>query len=102
MQRLLAGLLQGVGHQPPAPGLAGAGAADQRHQANLLRLQSLHCLVVHVEEMLSQEERSVSGRVGRHEVLELLDVEQLVGLELLKLGELDFRRRTWSRPQHQI
>ena len=86
---LLARLLQGVGHQPPAPRLAGAGAVDQRHQTNLLRLQSLHCLLVHVEEMLSQEERSLSGRVGRHEVLELLDLEQRVGLELLKLGERD-------------
>ena len=102
----------GVGHQPPAPRLAGAGAADQRHQANLLRPQSLHCLLAHVEEMLSQEERSVSGRVGRHEVLERLDVEHLVGLELLKLGELDthlqsrlpqfLKRRTSTTPDLEI
>ena len=96
---------------PPAPRLAGAGAADQRHQANLPHLQSLHCLLVHVEEMLSQEERSVSGRVGRHELLERLDVEQLVGLELLKVGELDLlksqlrqflKRRTSTTPNLEV
>ena len=62
------------------------GRVSDQGKTRRIFFPKLLLLLVHVEKVLAQEERLVSGRVRCHE---RLDVEQLVGLELWEMEHLD-------------